>query len=325
MPQNKRFAVLDGWRGLSILSVLACHMLPLGPKPWKLNVFAGYLGMSLFFVLSGFLITHTLYKNRSILVFCIRRAMRILPLAFIYLLVVFLIQHEPMSKLIVAMFFVQNYIYYAITPLTTHFWSLCVEVHFYIGIALLMSLTRFKGFKLIPVILVSIILLRIIQHVPFNIKTHLRVDEILSGACLALIYHNCFNDRYATIIKRVPWWCWLILLFLSCHVFCEPFMYFRSVFATCLIGHTLLTEREKEWHFLCRKELKYLAGISYALYIWHPLFMHGWLGSGDTFIRYLKRPFGIAFSFALAHISTYYYELPITRYGQALSKRLSRS
>ena len=40
----RRFrAVLDGWRGLSILAVLACHLIPLGPSSWNINDAAGLL------------------------------------------------------------------------------------------------------------------------------------------------------------------------------------------------------------------------------------------------------------------------------------------
>ena len=98
-------------------------------------------------------------------------------------------------------------------------------------------------------------------------------------------------------------------------------MYFRGVFAACLVGHTLLTQAEKKWNLLQSKTLKYIAQISYSLYVWHPISMHGWLGSGGTIIRYLKRPFGIALSFGLAHVSTFYYEMPITQYGRSLSMK----
>ncbi|MGB1648440.1 MAG: acyltransferase family protein [Cycloclasticus sp.] len=48
------FHVLDGWRGLSILFVLATHLLPMGPKVLRLNETSGPIGMALFFTLSGF-------------------------------------------------------------------------------------------------------------------------------------------------------------------------------------------------------------------------------------------------------------------------------
>src|ERR1700720_3445780 len=51
---------LDGLRAMSIILVLAAHLLPLGPKVLHLNSTAGPMGMSLFFALSGYLIVSTL-------------------------------------------------------------------------------------------------------------------------------------------------------------------------------------------------------------------------------------------------------------------------
>jgi peptidoglycan/LPS O-acetylase OafA/YrhL len=46
---------MDGWRGLSILFVLATHLLPLGPKVLRLNETFGPIGMALFFYTVGIL------------------------------------------------------------------------------------------------------------------------------------------------------------------------------------------------------------------------------------------------------------------------------
>jgi hypothetical protein len=43
------FYVLDGWRGISIMLVLAAHLLPLGPSFLQLNFTSGVIGMSIFF------------------------------------------------------------------------------------------------------------------------------------------------------------------------------------------------------------------------------------------------------------------------------------
>ena len=69
MPIDSRFQVLDGWRGISIVLVLAAHFLPLGPKIWSLNSTVGPMGMALFFSLSGFLITSFLIKQDSVIDF----------------------------------------------------------------------------------------------------------------------------------------------------------------------------------------------------------------------------------------------------------------
>ena len=58
-----RFEVLDGWRGISIVAVLVCHLLPVGPRSWQLNAPVGAVGMALFFCLSGFLITTMLLRG----------------------------------------------------------------------------------------------------------------------------------------------------------------------------------------------------------------------------------------------------------------------
>lgn len=321
--QPNRLAVLDGWRGISILCILATHMLPLGPKILQFNSASGLFGMSLFFTLSGFLITLNLYKRQNTINFFIRRFSRILPLAYLYLVVAFLIQAEPFEHFLANLLFSQNYLHYAATPKTSHFWSLCVEIHFYIGIGLLMCITRFRGFKLLPLILVCLVANRIYLGVPYNIKTHLRVDEIISGACLALIFADQFGEWLKKIIRTIPWYIWLGLLCLASHEATKPFMYFRGIFASCLIGHTLLTSSEKEWSLLESKPLKYLAEISYALYVWHPITMYGWLGEGETkIIKYLKRPLCFVLSFGAAHLSTHYYEMPITRFGRNLTKKL---
>jgi len=82
---NQRFASLDGWRGISILLVLATHLLPLGPKVFRLNETTGPMGMALFFTLSGFLITNFLLHRSSVTDFLIRRLFRIIPLAWLYI------------------------------------------------------------------------------------------------------------------------------------------------------------------------------------------------------------------------------------------------
>ena len=83
------FPALDGLRAISVLLVLSFHT---GDSIW--SRLHGYLGVSVFFVLSGFLITTLLLREEdtfgrvSIWRFCIRRAFRIFPLYFLALLVV---------------------------------------------------------------------------------------------------------------------------------------------------------------------------------------------------------------------------------------------
>lgn len=45
-----RFHVLDGWRGISILLVLAGHLLPIGLPEWQMNASVAASGMAMFFI-----------------------------------------------------------------------------------------------------------------------------------------------------------------------------------------------------------------------------------------------------------------------------------
>jgi peptidoglycan/LPS O-acetylase OafA/YrhL len=60
----------------------------------------------------------------------------------------------------------------------------------------------------------------------------------------------------------------------------------------------------------------FLAGISYALYVIHPILSESWLGSGDVVEKYAKRPLLFAVLFALAYVSTYCYERPLIELGK---------
>ena len=139
---SERLSVLDGWRGISILLVLAAHLLPLGPKAWRLNDLAGAAGMALFFTLSGFLITRLLLNNQHIGHFLIKRFLRIIPLAWVVMLLALISQNSSSSVYLSHFLFYANLPEIKLTVATSHFWSLCVEMQFYIGIAATWALQR---------------------------------------------------------------------------------------------------------------------------------------------------------------------------------------
>ena len=71
---------------------------------------------------------------------------------------------------------------------------------------------------------------------------------------------------------------------------------------------------------LCEwRSVVYVAQTSYALYVFHGIFANSWLGSGDTLVKYAKRPLLFAATFACAHLSTFHYE----RRWNALARRLA--
>jgi len=313
--------VLDGWRGLSILFVLAAHLLPLGDNSWQLNSMAGLLGMSLFFILSGFLITNFLYKNQNITVFLIRRFFRILPLAWLYIVIVLALNSASCSEWLAHLFFYANWPPMDFLASTSHFWSLCMEMQFYMLVALLVLVFKKKGLFILPLICIAVTLYRVDSHIYAAINTYYRLDEILAGCVLSIIYSGKGKVLAGKILSSINPYFMMVLLIASCHPESGFINYFRPYLAAILIGITLFTPKSKLSYFLNINVLSYLALISYALYVIHGGIRHTWLGEGDTLIKYAKRPALFVVTFVLAHISTLYYEKYFISLGRKLSSR----
>ena len=316
-----RFMVLDGWRGLSILFVLATHLLPLGPKAWQLNATSGPLGMALFFTLSGFLITNFLLNHASVASFLVRRFFRIVPLAWLYLVVALALTGGDTEDWLAHLFFYANWPPMHLTAVTSHFWSLCVEVQFYAGIALLVALLKQRGLLLVPLVCLAFTLYRVSNDVHIAINTYYRVDEILAGSMLALIYNNRLGNWPQQFLTRTNQLLVFALLVISCHPESGFMNYLRPYLAATLVGSTLFNEGTRMASALDNRMLFYIVGISYALYVIHPLLAHSWLGSGEGLEKYLKRPLLFVTLFALAHFSTFYFEKKWVNLGKGLSSR----
>ncbi len=318
------FDVLDGWRGISILLVLATHLLPLGPKYLHLNETAGPLGMSLFFTLSGFLIANFLIHRPNVYEFLVRRFFRIIPLSWLYLAIALPIFEAEIES------YLPHFLFYVNWPLpdteklafvsgSSHFWSLCVEIQFYIGMALFIILFRNKALLLIPIMCLSVTLFRISNGVHIAINTYYRIDEILAGVIVALAYNNRIRKFLPAFFIWVNPYYVMLLLLVSCHPEAGFMNYLRPYFAATLVASTLYKPPPSLEKFLNIRVLVYIASISYALYVIHPLLSHTWLGSGEILEKYAKRPLLFIVLFSLAHLSTFYYE----KYWIALAKKIT--
>jgi peptidoglycan/LPS O-acetylase OafA/YrhL len=139
-----RISSVDGLRCLAVLAVLAFHISPT-------NVTGGYLGVDLFFVISGFVVTKTLTENRpAIRKFYLRRFYRLAPSAAITVIATLVIYRQigdgiltpsdiesATSTLIAAsnVYFMRHSSYFDATLQDNpflHFWSLSVEEQFYV-------------------------------------------------------------------------------------------------------------------------------------------------------------------------------------------------
>jgi len=308
---------LDGFRALSILAVMACHMLPLGPEQWELNSTSGYMGMSVFFALSGFLITRFLWERPDIKVFALRRLARIAPLVLLVSVVYGLLVEQRPDSFLAINLYVLNYWTSAINPSVSPLWSLAVEMHFYIGIALAVLVFGRRGFLLVPVVAALVTGMRVEGEVFGAIQTHRRVDEILAGSMLALVFLNRTQPLVARLWHALPvlFWPLFLLWCLSCWPPSEALGYLRPYLTAGMMGSVIAMTGGWQSALLGNRVLRYIALISFALYVWHSPFRHYWFASGDKWEIYLiRRPLGILATFVLAHLSTFHFETPITRW-----------
>ena len=158
----KYIKALDGVRAIAILLVMLFHFYFL--------VEVGWIGVQLFFVLSGYLITTILLESKDETIgnylkrFYWRRSLRIFPLYYLYLggiTLLYLIAHVPpdfLSKIPYLIFY--NYNHYPVFESLshdvtfTHFWSLSVEEQFYLFWPFIIFFLNGRQLKVLIVLLI---------------------------------------------------------------------------------------------------------------------------------------------------------------------------
>ncbi|MEL7133808.1 MAG: acyltransferase, partial [Pseudomonadota bacterium] len=299
------------------------------PGHWGLNSMAGPMGMSLFFCLSGFLIVSILNHNPDVPSFLIKRVLRIVPAVILYMCILVLLFGIPWQMFAANALFVSNYWHVGLSKTiapTSHLWSLAVEMHFYIAIALTTLLLGRRAFWLIPPAALAVTLMRIDVGAYTNIKTHLRVDEILAGGMLAMVAIH-WGDRMRRVFAGTwrpalalavltPLW------MLGSHDAGGALNYARPYLAAALVGVVLFGRLPALHPILEGRIAAYIAKISYALYIYHPLMIFAWMNAGSDWVRYLvKRPISYALTWAAAHASTYFWEARWQSFARSWVKR----
>jgi len=145
---QERIPSLDGLRAIAIALVVVGHVaaagIPLGVPPRIVQVLdLGNLGVRIFFVLSGFLITGILYESSALGRFYLRRALRIFPAYYVYILAIVIFSslrpaEHAADGLLAAATYTSNYARCSWD--LSHSWSLSVEEQFYLGYPLVLML-----------------------------------------------------------------------------------------------------------------------------------------------------------------------------------------
>lgn len=334
-------AVLDGWRGMSILCVLAAHLLPLGPSRFRLNSSVATLGMVMFFTLSGFLITSTLMARPNVVDFLIRRFCRIVPLAWLYLIFALPLARVPWSHYLPLFFFFNNFPHFFFDPIDATFWSLCVEMQFYLFVALLAAIFPRRWTVFVPLAALAVTLARVLTRTDISILTWLRVDEILAGGILAILVarrgrseptrkvtEQTEPDPVPTITmaggqaaRAMVFVAAMALLFVACQPGSGWIAYLRPYLSAGMIGITVFDPQRGLYALLRTRLLRFVASISYSLYVLHSTMMVGWFDPASKILKYERRALGFPALFLFAWVSTHFWETHWIAFGKAVIRR----
>jgi peptidoglycan/LPS O-acetylase OafA/YrhL len=260
----------------------------------------GWIGVDLFFVLSGYLVSGLLFKEYSkygrisLRRFFVRRGFKIYPPFYFFLIVTLLVSlwlRSPLriDNVLREVFFVQNYG----DRLWDHTWSLAVEEHFYILLPLLLlflirrsvSSNTNAPFAVLPGIALAIgivcLSLRIITAslMPYDtirnvFATHLRIDSLMFGVLLSY-FHHCHKESFEAAIKgrRQIFLLGAALFTIPAFILPlnSPFHYtvgFTLLYLAAGMALCAALDSNPSPRFPVRAAA-YLGSLSYSIYLWH--------------------------------------------------------
>lgn len=296
LQAKDRISSVDIFRALAIIPVVIYHFD--GYLPY------GYLGVDLFFVISGLLVGGILTKiflsgeKINLPKFLLQRGFKIWPsyyffLAFGSLIAYFFFrkispeQIIPFHDIKRYIFFYENYIGVPVHWSFDHVWSLCVEKHFYIllpiGLIFLGFLFKDKKHALFIFLVIAIVLgfLFKIASIQFTggkdtySGTHNRIDALAWGVMLNFII--VFFGEKIKKLKRSYWITFSGIALFAINLFIK--IHYGNYFYEKVIFHSvapftfflmILGVYYKD--FSNQKVLRFFSYYSYNWYLWHPIF-----------------------------------------------------
>jgi peptidoglycan/LPS O-acetylase OafA/YrhL len=327
---SKLIPSLNGLRALSIIAVLFSHAQE---RTFHLPFsYGGPIGVNIFFVISGFLITLLLIKEEetngtiSLKDFFIRRSLRIFPVYFLLLLVYFLLQNLhilsiPQTSWISSLTYTRYF--FKGEWETGHLWSLSVEEHFYlVWPFVFVYLTNKRVFFAWAVVLI-VPLVRLFSEIAFMNHMFTRGDALMWG-CLFAIYYKPLSEfikNKHTILLFVPFATLLFCLAIkktlhvgndsALHYIIQAYAGSYGMLTNISVGFIILIsikfKNNLYFSFLNSKAMNYLGMLSYSIYIWQQLFFSNQIGIFSSF------PYNICLIFMVAMFSYHFIEKPFLR------------
>ncbi|MCV3215250.1 acyltransferase [Plectonema radiosum NIES-515] len=291
---------LDGLRAIAVFAVLYTHYLP--KNYWIFGIYWGELGVKLFFVLSGFLITSILLKCRQYIAsgkqtrfftlrqFYIRRFLRLFPLYYATLALAALVNIPPVRETIAWHIPYLSNVYFAIRgdfyDSVSHFWSLAVEEQFYLLLPWLILFLPKKS--LLPTIIILILvgpLFRLagpivgLNQVAIWVLMPSSLDTLGLGSLLAYLRHqeelfNISTKKLVNVFVLIGLPLWLLINIINrIH---SPILIANILHDTALglIFTWLIAQASRGFKGIIgdimeSKPLIYIGKISYGIYVIH--------------------------------------------------------
>ena len=289
---------LDGIRFIAVALVLIDHLfagvniIPFGP-----------LGVTIFFVLSGFLISRILLKSKEKYIsepsgfkkylrkFLIRRTIRIFPVYYLTLAILYIVNEPPVREKFAWLALYGTNIYIAVNQhwmgTVDHFWSLAVEEQVYLFFPFLIFFVPRKNLLfLLGVMGVLSVALRFYFHYTGKewfvsyVTMPACLDSFALGALMAWlqlyrkdIFEKLFSKTWPVILGLL---CWILLHYWSknsgqlynvANVVWDRLV--SSVFCFFLIGKAVMGFKGLAGSFLENRVSVYLGKISYGIYLYH--------------------------------------------------------
>jgi peptidoglycan/LPS O-acetylase OafA/YrhL len=338
---------LDGLRAMSVFVVILAHTRsPLLDRiPFSASFRNGYQGVAVFFVISGFLITHLLLQELrrehhiNLGRFYLRRTFRIFPPFYVYLVVIFILSrlhdvHADVRSILIAATYTWNYMKVQDTWVLGHCWSLCIEEQFYlIWPACVAIFSRRVNLGLTAGVILLSPISRVITYFAWpsmrgqtNIMLHTRLDSIMMGCLLSLIVDMGIWQRYKKFVLH-PASPALAFLFLAAvdtpadhrwGKLYSPTVGFSlvNVAVAVILMYVVFKHASIPGKIMNLRLMRHFGKLSYGLYLWQQLFT----GPETRFF-----PVDVLRIIACAEVSYLIVERPSFRIRDWALRRLSSS
>ena len=297
MPSQFRKDI-NGLRAVAVLLVITFHFLSFnsltGSSVFHIN--GGYVGVDIFFVISGFLMTSIILRgvnNNSfkLLDFWKRRAKRICPALFTAVALTYLITflllvnvkdfYEFNKEALLALTFVSNFRFAfsdgyfdvgSMNKILLHTWSLSVEWQFYLFYPIILLIISKIQRTLIKPVVVALFVISLALSLYYSqdnsyFLLHTRAWELLAGGIVYLFPLNklqLLSYKKKLLIETLG-----LILIVSILFRADSKIWSTLVVLPSVLGAMLIIATNNEKSILSNKVMQYLGDISYSLYIYH--------------------------------------------------------